>query len=220
MTTEAYARVEIRKARKEDVSFVAWVMLAAARSHLERGTWDLLLDRPEDECLRYLTLLASTDAEHYGHYSGFLVAEVDGEPAAALCGYFEEERGPATLVPAMEAVSAAFGMSEADVAAGWARAGSIALVMPEHVERAWVVEWVATKPAFRRRGLVDRLLAEILDVGRDRGASTADIGVLMGNDAAQRAYEKAGFEVVDEKRHPEFEAAYRCPGVRSLRRSI
>ena len=44
--------------------------------------------------------------------------------------------------------------------------------------------------------------------------------MLIGNDAAQRAYEKNGFVVIDEKRHPEFEAAYGCPGARLLRREI
>jgi RimJ/RimL family protein N-acetyltransferase len=67
---------------------------------------------------------------------------------------------------------------------------------------------------------VDRLLVRILDEGRARGATTADIGVFIGNDAAQRAYEKAGFEVTGEKRDPEFEAVYKCPGARTLSRAL
>jgi ribosomal protein S18 acetylase RimI-like enzyme len=100
------------------------------------------------------------------------------------------------------------------------KAAAFVLVAPEHVPNVWIVEHVATKPEFRRRGLVERLIGEILDVGRKRGATVADIGVLIGNDPAQRAYEKCGFEVIDEKRHPDFEAVYGCPGVRSLRRAI
>ncbi len=79
---------------------------------------------------------------------------------------------------------------------------------------------MATRPEFRRRGLIDALVKEILERGRARGATVADIGVLIGNDRAQRAYEKAGFVVVGEKRHAEFEAAYGCPGVRALTRKI
>jgi ribosomal protein S18 acetylase RimI-like enzyme len=59
-------------------------------------------------------------------------------------------------------------MTEEDVQVGWQRAGSIAHVAPEHAPEAWVVENVATLPEFRRRGLVERLLAEILDRGRIR----------------------------------------------------
>ena len=93
-------------------------------------------------------------------------------------------------------------------------------VIPEHVEGAWIVENVATLPEFRRRGLVDRLMAEIIERGRARGASTADISVFIGNDPAQRAYEKCGFEAIGEKRDAAFEAAYKTPGIRTLRRAI
>jgi ribosomal protein S18 acetylase RimI-like enzyme len=120
----------------------------------------------------------------------------------------------------MPAVNREAGRSQAEQLAGYQRAGSIAHVAPAHLAEAWVVENVATVPRFRRKGLADRLLAEILERGRRRGAHSADIGVLIGNDPAQRAYEKCGFRVVGEKRHPEFEEAYKCPGIRALTRAI
>ena len=64
------------------------------------------------------------------------------------------------------------------------------------------------------------MLLEQMDRGRAKGATIAEIGVFIGNDNAQRAYEKAGYEVVEEKTHPDFEAVYGCPGVRQLRRSL
>ncbi|MDZ4278545.1 MAG: GNAT family N-acetyltransferase [Dehalococcoidia bacterium] len=220
MRATTTGQIRIVEAGEEHVPFIAWVELAAARSHLERGVWDLYLDGTEDEAVRFLEALASTEARHFAHYTNFLVAEVDGRPGAALTAYFEDELGMPKLIEGIAEANALLGRSEEDNAAGWRRAGSIMLCNVEHVHRAWIVEWVATAPEFRRRGLVDRLMAEILRRGRERGARTADIGVLTGNDPAQRAYEKNGFEVVDEKTHPDFEAAYHCPGVRLLRRSI
>jgi ribosomal protein S18 acetylase RimI-like enzyme len=67
---------------------------------------------------------------------------------------------------------------------------------------------------------VERLIHETLERGRQKGAKVADIGVLIGNDPAQRAYEKCGFEVVDEVRNADFEAAYGSAGARMLRRAI
>lgn len=216
-TTEA--GLHIVPAREEHVPFIAWVELAAARSHLERGVWDLYTNAHEAETLRFLETLVTTETSHFAHYTNFIVAEVAGEPAAALSGYFEAEQGVPALNAGVEEANRSLGRSAEENAAGWRRCGSIALVSSEHEPGAWIVEWVATKPEFRRRGFVDRLLSEILDMGRTKGASTAEIGVLIGNDPAQRAYEKAGFTVVSEKRHPEFEAAYGCPGTRLLRRS-
>jgi len=212
--------VRIVEARPEHAGFLAWVMLTAHRSHLERGLWDFVVGGSEAERLRYLEALAVTEQAHWAHYSTFLIAEVEGRPVSALCGYFEAEHGTPSLRAGLMQANGMVGRSEEEHAAGWGRAGSILLVAPEHAPGVWIVEHVATLPEHRRRGLVDRLLVEILDKGRKRGASVADIGVLIGNDPAQRAYEKAGFEVSSEKRHPEFEAVYKCPGIRSLSRAL
>ena len=59
-----------------------------------------------------------------------------------------------------------------------------------------------------------------MERGRKRGATVSDIGVFIGNDSAQRAYEKAGYVVVEELTNPEFEAVYKTPGVRTLRRAL
>lgn len=212
--------VKFVDARPGHAEFIAWVILTAHRSHLERGLWDFVLGGSEAECLRFLKALATTAQPHWAHYSTFIVAEVDGQAAAALCGYFAAEHGTPALAKALPEANQVVGRTEEDNVAGWQRAGSIVHVAPEHAAGAWIVENVATLPEFRRKGLVDRLLVEILDKGRSRGAIIADIGVLIGNDPAQRAYEKAGFEVTGEKRHPEFEAVYKCPGIRSLTRTL
>ena len=80
------------------------------------------------------------------------------------------------------------------------------------LEGAWVVESVATLPEYRRRGLVDSLMSNILEMGRARGHRLAQLTILIGNTAAQRAYEKAGFKVDAEKRDRNFEAALGAPG--------
>jgi len=212
--------IVLRDAVRDDAGFIAWVLLTSHRSHLPKGLWDFSVSEDEPTCLRFLEALASSSDAHFAHYSTFLVAEVDGEPAAALCGYFDEELGTQALGKGIAQANAVVGRSEAESLAGFARAGSIMHVAPGHEPEVWIVEHVATLPEFRRRGLVDRLLAAMLDRGRSLGAGTADIGVLIDNDPAQRAYEKAAFRVTGEKRHPEFEAVYGCPGIRSLGRSI
>ena len=198
--------VRIVDARREHAKFLAWVILTAHRSHLERGLWDFLVGGSEAECLRFLEALTTTAKPHWAHYSTFIVAEVEGRAASALCGYFDSELGTPSFLAALPEVNQVIDRTEEDNVAGWQRAGSIVHCAPDHVDGAWVVENVATLPEFRRKGLVDTLLVEILDRGRSRDAATADIGVLVGNDPAQRAYEKAGFAVTGEKRHPEFEA--------------
>jgi len=208
--------LKIIDANRGHGGFIAWVLLESARSHLKRGLWDFLVDGSDTDCLRFLEALATTSHPHWAHYSTFIVAAVDGEPAAALCGYFEEENGMESLRKALPEANERVGRTEEEQAAGTQRAIPIVHVAPDHEPGAWIIENVATHPSFRRKGLVDRLLAEILERGRGLGATIVDIGVLIGNDPAQRAYEKAGFEVIGEKRHPDFEAVWGCPGIRSM----
>jgi ribosomal protein S18 acetylase RimI-like enzyme len=218
MTTAT--EVQIVPARKEHIPLVAWVVMAANRSHLPKGMWDFNIGGSEEDVLRYLEVLADTEAVHWAHYSLFKVAEVDGVPAAGMCGFFENDLGPASMMAGAAEVNQKMGRSVEDIAAGWERSKAIMGIIMEHEPGAWVVEHVATRPEFRRRGLVERLIYETLEMGRQRGAKTADIGVLIGNDPAQRAYEKCGFEVVIEKRDAEFEQVYGSPGARMLRRAL
>jgi ribosomal protein S18 acetylase RimI-like enzyme len=221
MTTEATStRTEIVPATADHSEFIAWVQLAASRSHTDTSIWEVYLNRDEQTALAFLKALNSTDNPHYGHISTFNVLEVDGVPAAAMCGYFDEELGMHALVPAFGIASDAVGMTPADVAAGMARIASYQNCAPTHVPGAWIIEWVATLPEYRRQGLVDRLLAHTIENGRKRCAKVAEIGVLIGNDKAQRAYEKAGFVQVQELRDADYEAAFHTPGMRLLRRDI
>jgi ribosomal protein S18 acetylase RimI-like enzyme len=223
MTTSLDLRIV--DATPQHAPFIAWTMLTAARSHLEVGFYDLFSNTPEPETLRFLEAVTTTDnpqtaGAHWGHHAIFIVAEIDGVPASALSGYVQREHNETTVAAPMMAALKALGRPDTAFADGLARAGSFLNVAPEHDDNTWVVEHVATAPEFRRRGLTDRLLTEILDRGRSRGCTTADIGVLMENDRAQAAYEKAGFTVVEEKRDAAFEAAYKCPGIRLLRRAL
>jgi translation initiation factor 4G len=212
--------VRIVEATREHIPFVAWVVMTSNRSHLPKGMWDFNIGGSEEEVLRYLEVLADTETLHWAHYSTFIVAEVDGVPAAGLCGFFDGDLGVGTLMAGAAEVNQKIGRTPEEVAAGWERAKAIMGIVLHRDPKDWIVEHVATKPEFRRRGLVERLVHEMLARGRQRGASMANIGVLIGNDPAQRAYEKCGFRVVDETRDAEFERVYGSAGARMLRRGL
>lgn len=212
--------ITIAPARAEHASFVAWVMMAAARSHMPKGIWDFVAGPDEARILRFLTALASTAQPHGGHYSQFLIAEVDGTPAAGLMGYFEGEHDMQALGAAVPLALGAAGITLDEFNAGFVDGGTMLNMQPQHADGAWIVEHVATHPDFRRRGLIDKLLQAIMDRGRERGATIGEVGVFIGNDRAQAAYEKAGFTVVEEMFDAEFERVYGSPGMRELRRTL
>jgi translation initiation factor 4G len=210
----------IRPARDADAEFVAWTQQTAARSHLERGFWDVVVPGLEAPRLTLLAEIARSEPESFCHWKRFLVAEADGAPAAALSGYEPARHGGSIFIDALAGALRRSRWSSAEVEALYGRTSSFMTCIPETPDDAWVVEWVATLPAARGRGYVKQLLRAILDEGRQRGFRRAQIAVLIGNTPAQKAYEGAGFAVVDEKTHPAFEREYGCPGIRRMLREL
>ena len=209
----------IRPAVVDDAPFIAWVQQEAARSHLPYGFWDLAIPGSDEYRLGLVERIARAEAQSFSHWSNFLIAEVDGEPAAGLSAYdhASEATGPRFL-QALFAALTPEGWDEARLGAMQQRIAPFLTCAPEQPEDTWIVEWVATRPEHRGKGLTRALLRAILDAGRERGHERFQIGVLIGNTPAQRAYEGAGFATVEEKTHPDFAAAVGAPGIRRMQR--
>jgi translation initiation factor 4G len=212
--------IQIRPARAEDTEFLAWLILTAGRAHVTKGIWEVIIGGTEQESLKFLRLLAVTTIPHLFHYSCYLIAEADGRPAAGLGGYDPENYGYEALYQAMPEVFKKLGHSGGPDPEANKRAERVLCCIPEDTEGAWIIDSVATLPAYRRKGIVDQLLVAILEKGRQKGFKKAQISIYIGNRPAQRAYEKHGFKIEDEKRHPDFEAEIGSPGMALMLKNL
>jgi len=216
--------VPIRRANSNDVKFLAGVMLSASRSHVARGMWDLIIGADQAGCLDYLARLAIAEPRSLYHYESFLIAEVEGEPAAALCGFeigSKSSDGWALVGEAMSNVQRDLGWTEADVAASYQRVAPIwKACMPPDIGADFIIENVATLPEYRRRGLIGDLMDAVLEAASGRGCRLAQITTYLGNDAARSAYEKSGFRILDEKRCSEVQEILGVPGFVRLTREL
>jgi ribosomal protein S18 acetylase RimI-like enzyme len=211
--------IRIRRATERDLDLLTWVMLAASRSQLDRSIWEYLNDTGEAATRSFLRRLATSDAVHVFHWSLFLVAELDGEPGAAMCAYDSATQGFDVALPAMAAATAAEGIDGADPE--YLRRSEVLLSglitdNPGPPGPRWVIENVATTPEVRRKGLVDALLHQLLGHGRERGFEYSQISVFIGNERARRAYVKAGFEPLAEQRSDAWPLEIGCPGTEML----
>jgi GNAT superfamily N-acetyltransferase len=203
----------IRRAQTEDADFVAWAILAAQRGHLRRGWFDIALDRPEPECLAFVRQIALSPTRSWCHVSHFLIADVDGRSAAALCA-LPVAGAIAALRAAIEEAALDLRLDAAEQAALWRRGAYAAHCWMAGESDAWMIEHVATKPERRGRGLAGALLAHAIAIGASDGYKRAQITFYIGNDAAERRYATAGFGFAEERRHAEFEAQTGAPGFR------
>ena len=212
--------ITTRPATSSDADFIAWVMQEASRSHLPKGVWDLAFPGPDEERLAILAKIASSDRVHFAHTSLFRILEVDGERAVAMCGYECGEHGLEQLTLGMAEVLQQLGWTPSQLVALGERTSSFAATGYVNPDGLWIVEWVATVPEFRGRGLVRKLLLEVLEEGRQRAFTLAQIGYLLGNVRAKSAYEGVGFKWLEDHCHPSFEADYGEPGIARMQRDL
>jgi ribosomal protein S18 acetylase RimI-like enzyme len=212
--------IETRPATADDAFFLAWVMQEAARSHLERGVWDFAFPGEDEQRLDILAKITTTDRIHFAHFSRFHVLEINGEPASALAAYENSQHGMEQLTLGMAEVFSNLGWTPEEMLAVRDRTSSFDATGYPNPDGLWIVEWVATRPEFRGRALIRRLLREILELGREEGFQKAQIGYLLGNTRAKSAYEGVGFEWVEEHCHPAFEEDYGTPGIARMQRDL
>lgn len=208
--------VSIRQGRAEDAAFIAHTVLLSQRGPRPRGWFDIALDQAEPQVLAFLEKLAVATPRSWYHVAQFLIAEIDGKPAAALCAMPSRETRD-TMRAAIEEVAAASGLAAADI---FARGAYARPCWVQGGEADWLIEHVAVQPAARGRGLVQALIAQALAAGRAAAFSSASISFLIGNEAAERSYAKAGFAFAEEKRDAAFEALTGAPGFRRFARAI
>jgi ribosomal protein S18 acetylase RimI-like enzyme len=202
----------LRDATTADADLIAWVQVEASRSGTPLGFWDLVFPGADEPRLRLIAEIATSAREHFAHVSGFLVAEVDGEPVGAMSGYAPGVKKLGHFVGAMTQVLERNGWSEAHRRLLGIRILPAVACFSDAPHDRWIVEWVALRPIARGKGVAAALLRAVLDRGRAAGFRKAQITYLVGNEPARRAYERAGFVDVDGKRDPQFEVIFGAPG--------
>ena len=206
----------IRPARPEDARFIAVNILSSQRGHRSRGWFDIALAQPESQVLVFIEKLAVARQRSWWHASQFIIAEVDGQPAAALCALPVAGADDAATA-AVKEVAGEAALSAREI---FRRGAYLENCWVGASDDDWLIEHVATQPAYRGRGLVQALLAHALAAGKAAGYARASIPFLIANDAAERCYAKAGFSLAEEKRDAAFEALTGAPGFRRFTRAI
>jgi translation initiation factor 4G len=191
--------------------------LTAARSHRPFGFWDLAFPGPERARIETIADMVRRDAASFLCFDGFLVAERDAVPLAALSAYDSKHKPIDAFRATMLEVLVAREWSPDHIGLLAQRTAPAMSCFPDSPEGTWVVEWVAVKPEARGKGVAHQLLLEILERGRRERYENAQISYLIGNDPARTAYERVGFETVEEIRKPDFESALGAPGIARMK---
>jgi len=200
-----------RDAQASDATDIAKLSYLAGKSHVELSIYDLMVPGPPgmtDDRIDRIAGIVVAEAPNWLSYRFYHAIEVDGKIASGLATFTPEDASNKKLGQAMMEV----GWSVKDMMEMGQRLRVWSKVDPGREPGFLIVENVATYEEFRGRGFTSELLAHAVERGKDGGFKGLQLTVLLGNDPAIRAYEKAGFKMEKTKEHKKFEKAFSCPG--------
>ncbi len=183
--------MKIRAATVEDLDFIAWAILESSRAGKKQGVFDLIFS-PADDTTKTLKMLITNEIKTICHYSNFLIAEVDGEPAGALCGYDGYKVSWDQMSLALEGMGCQGDYKE--------RISAYLMCEPDIEKNTLVLDFMITKEKFRGLGVVKELVKKVLLNARLKGFRRAQTGIEIGSIETQLAYEKMGFTAKEEKK--------------------
>lgn len=192
--------IVIRPAQENDKEFIISAIVAAEKSGGEMTSYGGMFRMDEPAVRQLLSDMLDEDVDGQEVCIGsFLIAEVDGVPAAACAGFVEGEKGMASGTIKgnllMHCVPRNILLASMD------KMKLLSSISPERTKGALQIESVYTVPEYRGRGLFSKILEQHIVVnGNDKeGPAFAEVIFLDNNNSAKAAYLKAGFEIVDKK---------------------
>lgn len=206
--------ISIRDATADDAEFLAWAILTAARGNLAKPSiWEQVISGSQHDREALIAKLVVAEPACIAHFEGFVIAEHQGLPIAAACGYIPAEKPPEAFTSALLSVVEKMGWSHEQQLALLDGFAVFARCLPMGYQQNWVLEYIATKTDYRSSGVTKVLLNDLLECGREAGATSAQVAYFIGNEAAKKSYRKLGFKEVNKIVDSEFESQYGVPGV-------
>lgn len=188
-----------RRATREDLPFLAWCNYEASSPAPGFCYWDPLLEGTGTDTIAFIRAIFEADALAWGKVEAFFVLEEGNKPIAGASAFTMDANDYRPLRLAnLPAVAKQLGWTiekEEKFLQSYNTVWSNPKDETLAPHTSWIIECVAVVPEKRGQGIVAELLAALFDEGRRLGLSHAGISVTEGNEAAKRAYEKAGFQM-------------------------
>jgi ribosomal protein S18 acetylase RimI-like enzyme len=188
-----------RRATRDDISFLAWCNHEASSPAPGFCYWDPLLEDTNTTTMNFIEAVFQADALAWGKVAEFFIIEENARPVAGASAFTMNEHDYRPLrLESLPAVAAKLGWDDKRTQLFLER---YTAVWPNPKDETlaphtpWIIECVAVAPEKRGQGVANILLEALFEEGRQLGHSHAGISVTEGNEAAKRAYEKAGFKI-------------------------
>lgn len=194
------------------------------RAHTGTGIWDVAVGEDADPTRSLANVLGYACLHRpdcHFHYSHFIIGEVEGEAAAAGCAFVYPAFSATKSFPAISyAAQQVRGMSVEDSTEMWGNISFLDDVFPDYdYNNTWMLESIFVSEKFRKCGIALQMINALFDMGREKQVKECLVVCAIGNKAAYRVYEKAGFECLGEGRSAAAEEALGSEGFHLFRKA-
>lgn len=191
------SEVIIRKATKNDIPFLAQIILLAETSNKELISYRKMFNLKDEELLNGFELVLNN--EQLGHgltYLTFLIAEVNGERAAAASAYIEGEFGNSNHIMTGALIN---GFGTELVIEAFRKNSEFKDIQIAKTAGTLQIDSVATLPEYRGKGLLKLIVEQHCKNAISKGCKELEIQVWAGNEVAILSYKKLGCIITNEK---------------------
>ena len=206
-----------RKATNEDIPFLVDTIIEAEKSGTDILTYTTIFGLSEKEARHYITLMLEEEIDGCElSVSGFFLSENNNNIVGAVCSWIEGKEGISSTVLKGNLLNYILPTSNIRNAIQLSK-----VVQDLHIEykaNTLQIGLVYVAKEARGKGLVKLLLDKIIELEKRENPeiTEANIQVFGNNIAAIRAYEKAGFSIVHEKKSYLSEINSIMPGDRKV----
>ena len=187
----------VRQATREDIPFLAQIILMAETSGKELISYRDMFLLPDEELLKGFEIALDNDQAGHGlTYLTFLIAESGGKRGAAACGYIEGEFGSSNHLMTGALIT---GFGTEKVIGAFGKNAKFKEIQIAKSDGTLQIDSVATQPEFRGRGLLKLIFEEHCKAAKSKGCNQLEIQVWAGNEGALSAYRKLGCTITKEK---------------------
>ncbi|MBL0343155.1 MAG: GNAT family N-acetyltransferase [Bacteroidetes bacterium] len=198
MKTEAV--IKFRKETEKDISFLIDGIIAAEKSGSDIFSYLTIFGISENEFREILSELLPEDVPGQEFcYSNYSILEVNGANAGLTCSWMEGSGLKSSSIIKGTLMQYYFPKNAIEHAKS-SKQMLDSIAFHKHPGNL-IIEYVYVAPDFRARGLGNLLIDYCIDENKKLNPeiNTASITVLKSNPKAIKAYQNAGFSIVDEK---------------------
>ena len=184
--------IKIRKAKTQDATFLAKMILQSSRAEKKFGMFDLIFTAKSDvKTLEILEKLITTDSKNYCHYSNFLIAKIDGVDVGSLCSYEPRIATQKAFTDALDEIGCS------DVVDSFLEISSLCAFKSNN--RTLFFDFMEELDGYMDVGVLKALMQKSLLTARLKGYRIVKTMVEIGSLEALLYYKKLGFKELEEK---------------------